>query len=315
MFKPRALTCFLALNLFLFAVETAGPITNAEAGPEMITISGKITRADGEPALPPTTVAAQEANGFSLRAIVDSNGNYSLTVPPTDKLRLAIIVGLADYNRTSVSQADVGFSNYISIISAQTDTTLDFKLPKPINISITVVDGKNQPVSNSKLVMVNTNQPHLILTTQDGNSWTGIQRWNQNAAPLIGDKTGKYSIWYYPTDSFSGIIATTSDGKIGTALPAFPLTNDVSFKMCLPINLSSSKKLPADCSTTSPVQLKSSIKASATPTPAPSLLQNSSADSFKIAKLTSQLAAVTKCLASAKSILAGTSKVPLPANC
>ena len=303
----------LTLTLTFVTLNSIAPITSATAAPQMITITGKITRSDGEPALPPTTVAAQEANGFCLRAIVDSTGSYSLIVPPTDELRIAIIVGLADYNRTSISQADVGFSNFIATFPAQSDMTLDFKLPKPINISLTVVDGQNKAVTNSKLVMVNTNQPHSIITTQDGNSWTGIQRWNQNATPLIGDKTGKYEVWYYPTDSFSGIIATTADGKIGTALPAFPLTKDLSFKMCLPINLSKSKKLPSDCSNTSPVQLKSSVKPS--PVPSTLTLQNNQTDAAKIAKLTSQLATASKCLTSAKAIIAGKSKVPLPATC
>ena len=114
----------------------------------------------------------------------------------------------------------------------------------PLNIS--VVDGQDRLVTTAVLSDNAFRSPLDPYTDSSGQTWTGTQKTGDEEG-FAYSKTGVFKVWLYPTQSYPGLSyndkARSSLGKS----PSFDMLAAKTLKLCLPINMPSSGRLPEGC--------------------------------------------------------------------
>ena len=236
--------------LLLFTLSfTIAPLTAFQAyGTNYVKVEGILTNYKGEHLAAPTYINARVQGQPAASVTVGKLGYYELFIQPSEKVELTIVVLQGPYNSATGPQEpfdDVVFSNWSTTLKVERDSVVNFQLPKPIKVKVSIVDAQDQPVPNSWMVESNGNPPHNPITDFSGLTWKGIQRWNGSTVRFIS-QTGQFTFYYYPTDSFDGVnygLSKTPSYFSG----AFPLLKETEIKICLPINFGASRTMPENC--------------------------------------------------------------------
>jgi hypothetical protein len=210
-----------------------------------VRFTGKLSNYAGEFLKPPTTVIV---NGIS--SPINSEGVYEIYFPSSEKAKLTFVVyqeGYGDTNEGVISTKieDVVFSNWSSEVSGNSDQVINFKLPKPINVNLTIQDAQGISIPNSWIIQADGNQAHNPYSDVEGRIWTGIQRWNGSITRWTSP-TGSFSFWMYSTENHRGV-TFGKDKNTTYSSPSFAIESSKSLKLCVPINFGSSRVLPSDC--------------------------------------------------------------------
>ena len=236
--------------LLLFTLSfTIAPLTAFQAyGTNYVKVEGILTNYKGEHLAAPTYINARVQGQPAASVTVGKLGYYELFIQPSEKVELTIVVLQGPHNSATGPQEpfdDVVFSNWSTTLKVERDSVVNFQLPKPIKVKVSIVDAQDQPVPNSWMVESNGNPPHNPITDFSGLTWKGIQRWNGSVVRFIS-QTGQFTFYYYPTNSFDGVrygLTKTPSYFSGD----FPLLRDTEIKLCLPINFGANRTTPADC--------------------------------------------------------------------
>ncbi len=243
----------LALTMTLVAIGFSGGQVQAAT---YITLTGQVLDSKGNPVQPPSTAVAKVASG-EVTGNLDSQGRYSINVPAGAGFDLTFVLyeqgSIIDSGKTfEVNRANPGFSNWTTKVSPQQeDKVINFKLPSFVQLDVKVTDAQNLLLSNSLVYMLDGNQNHNTYSL-GGYSWTGIQRFS--SASWFISRTGSFVFQVYPTDDFKGFaywqVLNLDQPLQGVSVinsPAFPILNNKSVQLCLPINFGSTKSTPDSC--------------------------------------------------------------------
>lgn len=212
-----------------------------------VKVSGVLTNYKGEFLKAPTGLILRSGGKTVATATLNERGYYEAFFPESEKVELTFLVLLDPESTYSPKPEldDVAFSSWKTTLPGIKDLVVNFKLPKPVKATISVVDAQDQLIPESWISQVNGNPPHNNFEDTNGYIWDGIQRWSGSSGRWIS-KTGVFTFYYYPTDKFDGV----RFGK--TELPSyfsgdFPLLSEKSIKLCVPVNFGATRTMPANC--------------------------------------------------------------------
>jgi hypothetical protein len=206
----------------------------AAAVDEFTTVTGTISPPTGFSLLSSSVMSG----GNTARA--DESGFYSITVP---KNRNALFI--IETNMSPNSQGGLAlFANWTRVVRLSSATVLNFQPPTPISISVIVVDGRDQPIPGAS-IRQSSNQRHDPYTDSSGQTWTGIQRFGSNGSAK--SETGTFDAWLYPVQEFLGVSYADASRSSNDRSPDFALLATKTLKLCLPVNLPSSGRMPEGC--------------------------------------------------------------------
>ena len=205
----------------------------AAAVDEFTTVTGTISPPTGFSLLSSSVMS----EGNTARA--DESGFYSITVP---KNRNALFI--IETNISPNSQGGLAlFASWTRVVRFSSATVLNFQPPTPISLSVIVVDGRDQPLPGAS-IRSSSNQRHDPYTDSSGQTWTG-QSFVRNLDAV--SKTGTFNLWFYPVQEFLGFVYADASRSSIDRSPDFALLATKTLKLCLPINLPSSGRLPEGC--------------------------------------------------------------------
>lgn len=200
------------------------------------TIQGSVT--------PPSGFSLGSANinagsGYSSRVGYRDGGNFEIYVPVDQAMDVSVYFSLTSDNIVS-EQHEALFSTRLTFKAGE---RLDIQIPKPVQLDISMVDGKDQLVSNGVLELGSefTNLPADPFTDSSGRSWS------VNNLGYVNLDSGRATAWFQPDSSFEQFKYSVSRGGSGRFTPTFELLQAKSIKLCLPINVDSSGLLPEGC--------------------------------------------------------------------
>lgn len=244
--------CALAKKTLLLISALSVAITTLTAvqayGNTYVKVEGVLTNYKGEYLNAPTGISAVQQGRTIATTTVGKQGYYEIFITPADEIELVVLVLQGPYDSSTGPQDsfdDVVFSSWATTLKVERDSVVNFRLPKPVKVTVSIVDAQDQLVPNSWMVESNGNPPHNPITDFSGLTWKGIQRWNGSNVRFIS-QTGQFTFYYYPTNSFDGVrygLTKTPSYFSGD----FPLMRDTEIKLCLPINFGANRTTPADC--------------------------------------------------------------------
>ena len=210
----------------------------AVAVDEFTTVTGTISPPTGFSLL---SGSVSLEGGHWVRA--DASGSYSITVPKNQDVSLTFGTNI----RSAVQGAeDLAASWNRGVVKFSAATVLDFQSPAPLPLNISVVDGQDRLVTTALLTGNAYQSPRDPYTDSSGQTWTGTQKFGSEDAYAFSE-TGVFKVWLYPTQSYPGLSyndkARSSLGKS----PSFDMLAAKTLKLCLPINMPSSGRLPEGC--------------------------------------------------------------------
>jgi hypothetical protein len=113
-------------------------------------------------------------------------------------------------------------------------------------LNISVVDGQHRLATTAVLKSNFYQAPRDPDTDSSGQTWTGIQKIG-NEEGLAYSETGVFKVWLYPTQSYPGLSYNDAARSSLGESPSFDMLAAKTLKLCLPINMPSSGRLPEGC--------------------------------------------------------------------
>jgi hypothetical protein len=229
--------------IFSLLIPTISPV-NAESG--YVKVTGKLINYLGEPLKSSTYVSV--STGATRKAVnINNDGTFEIAYPlESTKVTLTLTVFQEQYSNMcdgkqlncGPSTNDVIFSIWQTQLNNK-DQEINFQLPKPIKVNISLVDEQNNNLQNSWIVTGQS--PINTYVDKAGATWSGLGQNCNSGSCKISSTSGNYTLWVYPTDSYGSILIKINDLNEFSS-PKFKILMDNSFKFCVPMSFEKSNQ-------------------------------------------------------------------------